>query len=106
MRGRSLAVLTLVGALPMLARCSFIEDFGPMKSGECENGQKACPTLRMCVPLDDPATGCGNPVSCKPCEHRANTSATLCQSIAASGVAECAFACSIGWQNCDGNPVN
>src|SRR4051794_4609016 len=91
--------------MPMLAGCSFIEDFDPMKSGECETGKKACPVQKKCVPLDDPATGCGND-SCGACPARANATLICARDRKpdASARSECAFKCSSGYEDCNKNP--
>jgi hypothetical protein len=93
--GRILALLALVGLVPVVATCSLIQDFDSMKNGQCASGKKACPFIRKCVPLDDPAMGCGDVSTCSRCPDRPNATATCEQR-------ECAMQCQDGWADCDG----
>jgi hypothetical protein len=63
---------------------------------ECEAGGKACGNI--CVPLDNPQFGCGDPF-CSPC-GLANADAG-CDDAACS-----LLACNDGWTDCDLNPAN
>lgn len=65
---------------------------GAAGSGGCEADEKECDG--SCVPLTDPATGCGSPDTCEPCE--------LDNATAACAMDECSIGrCDNTWGDCN-----
>src|SRR5438105_6358413 len=85
----SLCLLTVVS-------CTIVESYDAETNRLCAAGHKACGD--QCVPLDDPATGCGSP-SCSPC--------ALANATASCGFVACKVAsCANGFDDCDGVAAN
>lgn len=86
--------------LALAAGCTLTLDpsqYAPKSAADCGTSQKVCGY--KCVPMDDPATGCGG-ASCAPCPSGAHAAA-LCGDGGA-----CAIQCDLGWGDCDGAPTN
>ncbi len=72
-------------------------DGGPDLSCDTAHGNKVC--FGLCVKIDDPSTGCGDPASCTACDPK-NVTASKC--VGGTATLTCGFAeCQPGFGSCD-----
>jgi hypothetical protein len=95
-----LAASVVLAFTAMSAGCLLTQDLDALKSGECDDGEKACEREDQlsCVPDDDPAYGCAEPF----CDCALSHATARCGTGAVAG--QCVVAtCESGWLFCGGD---